>query len=1113
MPPFLSVITPFAGGSALPHFLASLRVQSLPPERFEVILVADGGHDVDLDLSCPTRVIHWERPHDFRGHSAGILRNVGAAAARGDVLVFLDADVVLHPDCLAHHARHHEHSACLAVGGAAHELPVHNQPSCFLPFDEILPATVPDYRPDVQDEPPWARWFSLNASVSRPAFESAGRFSERGFRCQDFDLAYRLFKLGTPLLYAPEAEVVHFEHPRSLRVRADQVHGWMEMGRQHPEIQAYVEDRIRLALRSFRDIAAEADTRFDELTAGLPGHRLDCSWICPPGTDREDIDRRLAYCPHNVLDLPGGKRLQLRLHKKCWDYSIDLLAAETVREPVVTVVCPIFNGRGTLPRAVASVVTQDLLAWELILVDDASSDGSARLASDYLSDPRVRFVSHRRNRGLSHALNTGLALARSPLLVQLDCDDVLEPHALARILDLFSGDEATLALYGDPWVQAASGEIWTRVGHQLHRPEDYFEYREYQAPRAYRTGALKEIGGWLTNDGYEGRMYDDRLVLARLADVGKVAWISEKLYRVHERPESLSRRRDARFSGAKYAISWDQANRRGYRFRRVRSRSLLRGIFDARPSGPPLRSWSVIVPFSRSPEHLLLSLRSWLESDLLSGDGELLVVGPGSMKPPLDPRVRFVDSEGVVSPGRARNRGARLARGEMLFFSDEDHVVPQDVVICHERAHAVMGRSGAVIGNVFGRRGAVAIAPEDRPEHKRRILEGLRWSDPFPDIASRVATGAPAPLPEGAGTWQRVGQATFTETWMRRWGELLVHFGEDLGSYPHRWTRLSAGSLSIPAALFWDVGGFREDMEALEDWELGARLQCRDIPLACAPDAEPYHLIHPVDADRRGRDLRSYALLAQAHPELLAAVMSDAGEHASPARGTFHRYEEWIVEAPAPPNPPPPSRACSLTFDDGPHPLGTPVMLDVLRAHGAKATFFCLGHAAEKYPDIVRAVAADGHEVGIHGWTHTQVDTMTHRELKRDIQRSRERCEQLVGRTVRYARPPYGTVTAGFLEVCRELGLEGVGWHTTAEDWVALRPEDILFNLAWQGVAGKIVLLHDGCGDPDVTGRALGSLLAACSRWDCPVVPLSEFAHLPRLRPLPIERWADVFAG
>ena len=93
-------------------------------------------------------------------------------------------------------------------------------------------------------------------------------------------------------------------------------------------------------------------------------------------------------------------------------------------------------------------------------------------------------------------------------------------------------------------------------------------------------------------------------------------------------------------------------------------------------------------------------------------------------------------------------------------------------------------------------------------------------------------------------------------------------------------------------------------------------------------------------------------------------------------------------------------RAVSLTFDDGPDPDWTPRVLDILEAHGVKATFFFLGEVAERFPALVRRVAAAGHEVGSHGYRHYPVMQMTRREFLADVARSLRAIEDAIGRPV-----------------------------------------------------------------------------------------------------------------
>ena len=98
--------------------------------------------------------------------------------------------------------------------------------------------------------------------------------------------------------------------------------------------------------------------------------------------------------------------------------------------PVVSIVIPLYNRANTLPRAVASVQSQDFTDWELILVDDGSTDNGAE-AVLALGDPRLRLIRHPVNRGAPAARNTGIAAARAPLIAFLDSDDEWLPGKLS----------------------------------------------------------------------------------------------------------------------------------------------------------------------------------------------------------------------------------------------------------------------------------------------------------------------------------------------------------------------------------------------------------------------------------------------------------------------------------------------------------------------------------------------------------------------------------------------------------------------------------------------------------------------------------------------------------
>ena len=98
----------------------------------------------------------------------------------------------------------------------------------------------------------------------------------------------------------------------------------------------------------------------------------------------------------------------------------------------------------------------------------------------------------------------------------------------------------------------------------------------------------------------------------------------------------------------------------------------------------------------------------------------------------------------------------------------------------------------------------------------------------------------------------------------------------------------------------------------------------------------------------------------------------------------------------------------SLTFDDGPNPKWTPRLLEVLARHEVKATFFMVGHAAQQQPELVRQVAAAGHLIGIHSWSHPNLAVTAAVQVREELVRSREALEAITGAPIRYFRPPFG---------------------------------------------------------------------------------------------------------
>jgi peptidoglycan/xylan/chitin deacetylase (PgdA/CDA1 family) len=151
-----------------------------------------------------------------------------------------------------------------------------------------------------------------------------------------------------------------------------------------------------------------------------------------------------------------------------------------------------------------------------------------------------------------------------------------------------------------------------------------------------------------------------------------------------------------------------------------------------------------------------------------------------------------------------------------------------------------------------------------------------------------------------------------------------------------------------------------------------------------------------------------------------------------------------------------------LTFDDGPHPQGTPAVLEVLRERGATATFFLVGEQVERYPGLVAEIAAAGHGVELHCFRHRNNLRLGPGNFLEDAERARVAIEEASGRTVACYRPPFGIFSAATLRAVRQRGWRPVLWSRWGRDWDRGATAESIARRSSAGIgAGDIVLLHD----------------------------------------------------
>jgi peptidoglycan/xylan/chitin deacetylase (PgdA/CDA1 family) len=152
----------------------------------------------------------------------------------------------------------------------------------------------------------------------------------------------------------------------------------------------------------------------------------------------------------------------------------------------------------------------------------------------------------------------------------------------------------------------------------------------------------------------------------------------------------------------------------------------------------------------------------------------------------------------------------------------------------------------------------------------------------------------------------------------------------------------------------------------------------------------------------------------------------------------------------------------ALTFDDGPDPVDTPKLLDLLREKGVKATFFVVGKRADQYPEIVRRAWAEGHLIASHTWSHPNLFCfLTPARLRSEIERSTESVRRICGVGPRLFRSPVGLRHPLLGPYLKDAGLEFVSWSIWTRDSLAPNPEVLSRRILDQVTGGDIILLHD----------------------------------------------------
>src|SRR5580698_1949429 len=173
----------------------------------------------------------------------------------------------------------------------------------------------------------------------------------------------------------------------------------------------------------------------------------------------------------------------------------------------------------------------------------------------------------------------------------------------------------------------------------------------------------------------------------------------------------------------------------------------------------------------------------------------------------------------------------------------------------------------------------------------------------------------------------------------------------------------------------------------------------------------------------------------------------------------FHPRNQWLVANRSRVDG---ARCVALTFDDGPDPVDTPKLLDLLREKGVKATFFVIGKRADQYPEIVRRTWAEGHLIANHTWSHYSLFCLLPpARLRAEIERGTESVRRSCGFRPRFFRSPVGMRHPLLGPYLRDAGLEYISWTIRTLDTFTANSSVLARRILNKAVSGDIILLHD----------------------------------------------------
>lgn len=199
-------------------------------------------------------------------------------------------------------------------------------------------------------------------------------------------------------------------------------------------------------------------------------------------------------------------------------------------KPKISVVMPTYNRAGLVRHAIQSIVDQTFNDWELVIIDDGSTDETENVVKLYLKDKRIRYFKNKTNKGISYSRNRGNKLAKADIIVVQDSDDMSLPDRLERINEWFEQNPKTDFLYHWFYVRAMDGRFGARAIHrELHSSGPYDPKRALEVPYIPGQAAYKRSVVLKTPYREEIKTWDDWMLIMELT-------LKKRTFHVIERP-------------------------------------------------------------------------------------------------------------------------------------------------------------------------------------------------------------------------------------------------------------------------------------------------------------------------------------------------------------------------------------------------------------------------------------------------------------------------------------------------------------------------------------------------------------------------------------------------